>query len=147
MSEKSLEEKVEDYVLDTTKESQYEIYGVDPAIKEAFKAGYLLAQKENDKLRNFLKELKIKFEEKFPNTPNQIAMVALSESFDLVTKNEDLQQKLDTYIQLAETKGKELEEAKKVFRDIVEIIDGKDSDGRDLPEILELCQAYLEKWK
>ena len=57
-----------------------------------------------------------------------------------------LKQKLDTYIQLAETKGKELEklneqvkEAREVIKKCMENTQESDTDN--------ICREYLEKWK
>ncbi len=55
-----------------------------------------------------------------------------------------LQQKLDTYIQLAHTKSAELDEAKKVIEKLIDHT--IDRDNYECKAMIE-AKAYLEKWK
>ena len=90
------------------------------------------------------------------------ARTAFKAGYELAQK--DLQQKLDTYIQLAETKGKELEEAKNEFKKCYKALEFFQQHAdcrtnntyhcncnfckdREHMELKRSARAYLEKWK
>lgn len=100
-----------------------------------FRRGYCIAQKETkDKINELGQELS------YYKNGTQIKEIYVDEC-----KLIDLQQKLDTYIQLAETKGKELEEAISIIKLIYEAtsISAYIVSKEKIREFLN----KLEKWK